>query len=267
LALNVPITNKSATAAAPVVNKPSLASLSKRRAAQHARDEEAGARTTGRQAGRQAHLRSAAAEDRDRRRKAGRMLGNNENDVKVDVGAQQQPVPVVYATAQPAAQGGAAMGGAVPVMATPVQQQQQPQPQVIYVQAPPMMVNGRPVLVGGACACGGAGTIVTQQVSGCQILSFVLLLLFFWPLCWLPFCMDQCCECSRRSHTTQHPTDPFVAVSLPIPAQTPRKYAVLAAVVFTRSRKATAERGPCRAPPPSPEEPARVAASYGYSRR
>jgi hypothetical protein len=148
------------------------------------------------------------------------MLGNNENEVKVNVGAQQQqPVPVVYATAQPVAQG--AQGGAVPVMATPVQQQQQ-QPQVIYVQAPPVVVGGRPVLVGGTCACGGAGTIVSQQVSGTQILSFVLLLLFFWPLCWLPFCMDQCCECPRRARTTQHPTQ--LTLLSPSRSQSPHRH-------------------------------------------
>jgi hypothetical protein len=133
-------------------------------------------------------------------------------------GAQQQqqqaPAAVVYATAQPTGPGWGGAQAQTPVMATAVPQQQ-PQPQVIYVQAPPMMVGGRPYVMGGACACGGSGTLVTRQVSGTQILSFVLLLLFFWPVCWLPFCMDQCCECAARATPPRPRLTPALARAMP----------------------------------------------------
>jgi hypothetical protein len=202
------------------------------------------------------------------------MLGNNENDLKVDMGGAQQqqqaPAGVVYVTAQPAAQGVQApvWGGAqaapvtaTPVTATPVPSQQ-PQPQVVYVQAPPMVVAGR--YVGGACACGGSGTIVTQQVSGTQILSFVLLLIFFWPLCWLPFCMDQCCECAARA-TPPLPRPRLTPRSCLGDAapQTPRRSAALAAAGSSRCRKGTAERSEGEA---EPCRPARVSLAVSPGR-
>lgn len=33
---------------------------------------------------------------------------------------------------------------------------------------------------------------ITRKIGTGTIVAFILLLLFFWPLCWLPFVMDDC---------------------------------------------------------------------------
>jgi hypothetical protein len=83
-------------------------------------------------------------------------------DVKVQMPAAAAAAQPVMATAVPAGMGAGAAPHAVP----PAMQQ----PQVVYVQAPPMIAGT--VMANGACACGGAGTLVSQQISSCQLIAF-----------------------------------------------------------------------------------------------
>mmetsp|Transcript_29883 Transcript_29883/g.88819 ORF Transcript_29883/g.88819 Transcript_29883/m.88819 type:complete len:161 (-) Transcript_29883:333-815(-) len=53
-------------------------------------------------------------------------------------------------------------------------------------------------------------TTVREQIDACTIVAIVLLLLFFWPLFWLPLCMPSCktvehyCgRCNRKVGETQ----------------------------------------------------------------
>jgi hypothetical protein len=80
------------------------------------------------------------------------------------------PQPPVIVYAQPVR--------GTPVLARPVPSQQ-PAAQVVFVGAPQ-------VLVAGGCYCGGHGVIESRNLSALQLLMFVILLIAFWPIAWLP---------------------------------------------------------------------------------
>mmetsp|Transcript_2786 Transcript_2786/g.3992 ORF Transcript_2786/g.3992 Transcript_2786/m.3992 type:complete len:167 (-) Transcript_2786:106-606(-) len=61
----------------------------------------------------------------------------------------------------------------------------QPPPQVVVVQG---AATPNPY----ACSCGSNQMRESSQVSVTQIAVFIILLICFWPLCWIPFCMPSC---------------------------------------------------------------------------
>jgi hypothetical protein len=79
-----------------------------------------------------------------------------------------QPPVIVYAQS---VQG-------TPVLARPVPPPQPPA-QVVFVGAPQLLVTG-------GCYCGGNGVVETRNFSALQLLMFVVLLVTFWPIAWLP---------------------------------------------------------------------------------
>jgi hypothetical protein len=112
------------------------------------------------------------------------------------VPVQATAVPAQQAYAQPAYAQPAQPPVAQVYIAQPVTHQQQ-QPNVVYVQQqqPPVRAGQSPYA--GCRFCGGP-VIVQSQISGQQICWFIVLLLFFWPLCWLPFVMPECADKTAR---------------------------------------------------------------------
>ncbi|CAD8174924.1 unnamed protein product [Paramecium octaurelia] len=78
----------------------------------------------------------------------------------------------------------------------------QPQP-VVQQQMQVVVQPGVQIANGNSCMrCGRQYTLIsTRKVGGQTVLAFLLLLLIFWPLCWLPFIIDDCKD--KHYHCSQ----------------------------------------------------------------
>ena len=125
---------------------------------------------------------------------------------------QQAPMAMATAVVMPPQQGGMAvayaqtaqpMAAAAPPYAISGNPYAQTAPQMMV--APQMVAVNMmptPVVMQGPVQAGYGGTTTTvvmqaprgRRLKGEAWIWFVVLLIFFWPLCWLPFVMDQCYE-------------------------------------------------------------------------